>query len=182
MVAVLAMVGALWVGQACAQAPKATLEEKRLLATWFEAARLPAKFEKSCVSNPVSLMARSDKQRQMRWLWVCTDKEGNTNTHTMMATASKAMDGTYKSSFLFVFHRTFRVVAIADDNSWMILGTKNHKRLWLFTAKPVVDAETLEQMKSRASAAGFDVKKLMSQPQTNPPQSPRNENGLATVS
>ncbi|MFC6645401.1 lipocalin family protein [Granulicella cerasi] len=154
---------------ASAQTPL-KIDEMKLRKTWFEAARLPDKKQKQCTANPAGLWARGDKARQMRWTWFCTDKGGHMETHAVTATGSKEMDGNYKSAFLYIFHRKYQILAVADDSSWLLLGSPNHKRLWLYTASPTPSSEAVESMKQKAATMGYDVSRLMQQPQTNPPK------------
>jgi len=146
------------------------LDENRLLNSWFEIARKPNKPQKQCAANNSNLIARGEGKGQLRWLWVCTDKKGNTDTHGMLAKPTgKPGSGRYKVQVIWlILHRNYEVVAVAEDNSWMVLGTPNHKQLWIYAAKPELDAATLASARSRAEAAGFHTDKLIQQPQSNP--------------
>ncbi len=158
--------------------PAQNLDENRLLNSWYEIARLPSKPQKQCKANNSNLITRGEGKSQLRWLWVCTDAKGNTNTHGVLAKPNgHAGSGKYKVQLIpFIWSRKYQIVAVADDNSWLILGTPNHRQLWLYASTPTVEDTQFAQLQSRAESAGYKTDKLLRQPQSNPAKPTVNPN------
>ena len=49
--------------------------------------------------------------------------------------------------------------------AWTLIGTPNHKSLWIYTRETNPSDEELADIKTRASAMGFDISKLVKTPQ-----------------
>lgn len=156
-----------------AGAQVSNFNENRLLNSWFEIARLPNKSQRTCVANSSNLITRGETKGELRWLWVCTDTLDNTQTHLVSAKPTGVPGtGSYRARVLWlVWHHNYQVVDVAADNSWMVLGTPNRKKLWIYSAKPKMDAMLLSELRSRAEHAGYNTSRLITQPQTNPAKS-----------
>jgi lipocalin len=50
--------------------------------------------------------------------------------------------------------------------AWTLFGTPNHKQLWIYARKQILDGAELDQIKAQASAMGFNSAKLITSPQT----------------
>jgi Lipocalin-like domain len=64
------------------------------------------------------------------------------------------------------------VLAVDPDYTWALVGNPNHRSLWILAKTPTLPDATLASIKSQATAAGYDVSKLITipyEPQVKPP-------------
>jgi apolipoprotein D and lipocalin family protein len=152
-----------------AKAQKATavtqFDLNRLRGTWYEIARLPNKPEKRCVSDAFELIAFGDAKNSVQLGDSCVMKHGDSDLRGTNAKQDKHGAGKLKIRHLIIFSRPYWVLDIAPDNSWALIGTPNHKNLWIYSKKATVDDGLLTELKAKASAQGFSMEKLITVPQ-----------------
>ena len=142
------------------------LDLNRLMGTWYQQARLPNKAEKNCASDGLILYSLADKNLHFQIVLSCALKTGTPDARNKDGKASKTGDGQLKiNANIWPFTSKYWVLAIGPDYDWAIVGTPNHKTLWLLTRIPVPETALLDQLKARASAQGFDTTKLIAVPQ-----------------
>jgi apolipoprotein D and lipocalin family protein len=164
---------ALPVRPIAAQTPVPNLDENRLAGDWFEIARLPDKAQKLCSADSIRLIARWDKPGSLEWVSACTVKAGYNNASTSYARAvpkrkkpGSAGNGEYKVYFFWPLAHKYDVLAIAPDSSWLLLGSTNHKELWIYSRTPTMPEEVLAPIRAQAASEGYPVDKLVLQPQS----------------
>ncbi len=152
--------------QTVAAVPK--LDLTRMATTWYEIAHSPDKAEKKCVRDGLVLFASGEKVGRLEEVASCVYKNGFANVQniSLRLKDKKVMDGRLQTSFLFLFHRKQWVLALDDDYAWALIGSPNHKQLWVLSRTSTMAPEVLEVVKAKASAQGFEVSKLMVVPQT----------------
>lgn len=153
-------------GQSVTAVPK--LDTARFSTTWYEIARYPWKKEKKCVRDGLQLYASGEKAGRLAEVTSCVNKKGyaNVNNTTLHFQDKKVADGRLRTQFLFFFHRKQWVLALGDDYDWTLMGSPNHKQLWVLSTRPTLDEAVLSAAKLKASALGFDPAKLVTVLQT----------------
>lgn len=149
-------------------APIATLDLNRFLASsWFEIARLPVKREKQCTANQIVLYAPGDKDNTFQIVTECQIKTSETNWWDDNGQTPAHPSGALRLRRFVVFHPPYYVFALDPDFNWALVGTPNHRALWILSKTPSLPDGTLATLKSQAAAAGFNVSKLVTIPQHN---------------
>ena len=159
---------------AAAQAQTAAMtnfEMKQYTGKWFELARLPDKAQKKCESDAIVLYAEGDKKGRFQFVASCRVKDGTTDVHNESGRAEdKLGDGKLQLRLWWPFWTKYWVLAVGPpvDSSygWALVGTPNHKKLWILSRQATLDAATLDQIRAKASAEGFDPAKLIVVPQS----------------
>ena len=153
------------------------LDETRLVGSWYEIARLPNRQQKACTADSVELISRYDKPGSLEWLDACTVKGKYNQARNLYAHPVPKRNapggngnGEYKVYTIFPFSKKYLILAVAPDNSWLLVGTPNHKELWIYAKSPVMTPEVLAAVKAQASGQGYPTGKLILQPQTKPLQ------------
>ena len=144
------------------------LDINQLTGTWYEIQRLPDKPEKHCVTNAIVLYARSDKAHQLQVVNSCLGKDGYTHIRNANGKPAKKNieDGRLKLTYVFPFSDKYWFLEIGAENDWALVGSPNHKTLWILSRKPTLSADLLTQAQAKATAEGFDVGKLVTVSQT----------------
>jgi len=141
------------------------LDVNKLSGAWFEIARYPNKREKLCAADAQELVALDDKARHLQLVDSCTAAKGYSVVHNYSAKIDKQTDGKLKIPTFFPLARPYWVLALAPDNSWLVIGLANHKALWIFAKTPTLDPTTLTQIEALTTAAGYSTATLIFQPQ-----------------
>ena len=141
------------------------LDVNKLSVGWYEIARLPNKSEKACVSNAQQIYAPSNKAVKLQVVDSCLLKDGEANARNVTAKLDKEGDGKLKVGSFFLFASKEWVLASAPDWNWVLIGSPNHKLLWVLSRKEKMDAGVLQQIEAMATAQGFDTAKLEMVPQ-----------------
>ncbi len=152
------------------QAQTVTAVPKLDLATftgkWYEIARFPNKREKKCVSDVFNLIAQGEKPTRLQFVSSCKNKGGFAEIRgAIIKAANKSGDGKLKLVSLWPFSTPFWVLALGPDNAWSLIGSPNHKQLWILAKTPTLDPQVLAEIEAKAAAQGFSPAKLiMTQP------------------
>lgn len=147
-----------------AAVPSLTLTS--ITGTWYEVARYPVRAEKKCVGDAVTLFALADKQNHFTEVDSCVVKDGSTSVRNLSGSRQKKRtDGELKVSTLFPFSRKLWVLALGQGGTWMLMGSPNHKQLWVYSKTAVVSEDLMTEIRTKIAAEGFDAGKLVMSPQ-----------------
>lgn len=157
--------GLLLAGGARSHAQKAipvpNLDLNKLTGTWFEIAKLPAGSEKRCLSDETILYALNDKKATFQVGTFCLVKGGDHINSNNTGRMSKTRDGKLQLRHWVLFHRPYWVLATAPDYEWALVGSPNHKSLWMLSREAEISPELYAQLEGTARAQGFPVEKLV---------------------
>ena len=158
------MVGAMLASGAAASAqssaPVLKLNLDQFTSPWYEQARLPDKREKPCVSGNAILYSLGDKKNSFQLVISCIIKNGNWEAWNQDGKLDPAGSGRLKLKWIWPFTRPYSVLATGGDMQWILVGTPNHKSLWLLSRDQQASPEVVAQMRTRAAAQGYDVSRL----------------------
>jgi apolipoprotein D and lipocalin family protein len=161
--------GLLLAGLRLAGAQTATavpqLDLKVFTGTWYEVMRYPSKDERKCVQESTVLYALGDKANSFMVVRTCPGRDGFTNVKNESGRKADATgDGRLKVRTFWPFWRRYSVVTLGPDYAWAVLGSDNHKSLWVLARTQALAADQLAEIRAKAAAAGFDVTKLVTPP------------------
>ncbi len=144
------------------------LDLTRFSTTWYQIARVPTKAEKKCVRDGLVLFASGERPGRLQEVNSCVYQNGFANVQNvnLRTKDKKVLDGRLETTLLFLLHRQQWVLAVGDEYEWALIGSPNHKQLWVLGIKSAMDPEVLAGIKAKAAAEGFDVSKLVLVPQT----------------
>ena len=149
--------------QAQSVTPVPSLDLARYTGTWYEIERIPNKPEKKCVRDAFLLLAKADKAKDFQIVNSCVTADGSTQVRNASARPAKkdATDGRIKITYTFPFSSKHWVLAVGPNYEWALVGSPNHKTLWILSRTTALPPDILADLKSRASAQGFDPAKLV---------------------
>jgi len=163
--AVIVLSGVLVLGASAGWAqpatPVAKLDLNQLTGAWYEIAHLPVKSEKHCVADGRLLYALGDKPGRFQMVSSCRMKDGYIDVRNNNGrVADKSGDGKMKVATLWPLSRKYWVLALGPENGWALVGTPNHKSMWILS-RTEMKPETLNEVKAKASSEGYDLGKLI---------------------
>jgi apolipoprotein D and lipocalin family protein len=158
---------ALLIRPLCAQtAPAAKFDPNRFLTSWNQIERYPPRAEKDCLRDSVMIYSPSDKQNSLQAISSCAVKDGNWNWWSYRGILDPHEASHFKLFTLWPFRTEYRVLATAPDYTWALVGSTNHRFLWVLARATTLPPDVLAGIEAQATAAGFDATKLKKIPQT----------------
>jgi len=157
----VACVFAVASGVAQTTAPVTQLNPTSFMAAWHTIARYPDKREKSCVSDEQTLYALGDKPNTFQLVTSCRLKLDNWDGWNQAGRLDPGGSGRMRLTWFWFIRSDYWVIATAPDYSWALVGTPNHKSLWVLAKADTLAAGVLDGIKSQAAAQGFDPGKLV---------------------
>jgi apolipoprotein D and lipocalin family protein len=145
----------------------APVDLQRYAGTWYEQARLPNRFQRSCTGQ---VTARYDVQPDgnVRVTNSCAQADGSTETAQGIArvvpVAGQPGAGRLEVSFaprwlswVPVVWGDYWIMQLDADYQIALVGTPNRKYLWVLTRAPQIDAARLQTLLDYARGTGFDT-------------------------
>ncbi len=82
----------------------------------------------------------------------------------------KATGAKLKVTFFWPFYGDYWIIKLGNDYEYAVVGTPNHKYLWILSRKPQMDSKLYVELVEFARSNDFNVDRLIrtSQPQSKP--------------
>ncbi|OPH37121.1 lipocalin family protein [Moraxella equi] len=144
------------------------------LGRWYEIGRLPMSFQDKCTHNVTATYSLKDNGK-INVLNACATKDGMTSVNGE-AYATDETNAKLRVSFLPSF---LKKLPIGKANYWVLasdqdtsgrytsalVGTPNHKYLWVLSRTPTLDDATYERYLGIAKQNGYELSKFTKTPQ-----------------
>ncbi|UYZ71626.1 lipocalin family protein [Moraxella bovis] len=144
------------------------------LGRWYEIGRLPMSFQDKCTHNVTATYSLKDNGK-INVLNACATKYGMTSVNGE-AYATDETNTKLRVSFLPSF---LKKLPIGKANYWVLasdqdtsgrytsalVGTPNHKYLWVLSRTPTLDDATYERYLGIAKQNGYELSKFTKTPQ-----------------
>ena len=130
----------------------------RYLGKWYEIARFDHGFERDldqCIAT-YSLQENGT----IRVTNQGRNKKGEWKTSVGKGKVTKA-PGILRVSFFGPFYSDYRIMMVAPDYSYALVGSTNDKYLWILARTPRLDNPTRNLIVEEARSRGYDTKKLI---------------------
>lgn len=147
-----------------AAVPKLDLD--RFLVAWNVQAWLPTKAQKKCAGDAAMLYAYGENRTSFTVNTFCRMPNASTGEWSASGKVDKAGGGKLRLKRLYFFSSPYWVLAVDPEYTWALVGTPNHKRLWVLTKGREADAQLLTELEGKAAAQGFEIEKLVAPPHT----------------
>jgi apolipoprotein D and lipocalin family protein len=144
------------------------LDLKRYMGLWYEIARYPNVFQKSCAGE-VTAQYTLRADGNVTVLNSCTEKNGERKRAEGVARKQKEAGPNSKLevrfapsflSFLPFVWGDYWVIDLAEDYSYAVVGHPGRKYLWVLSRTPTLDEDTYEGIVARIAEQGYDVSRL----------------------
>lgn len=139
----------------------------RYVGTWFEVARYDNVFQRSCAGDVTAVYAKRPDGR-LDVINRCRRADG---AMTTAAGIARVVDAATRAKLKVRFAPAFLswlpavwgdywIIGLADDYRWAVIGTPDHKYLWVLSRRPVLDEGQYRRAVEIARANGFDDRQL----------------------
>lgn len=145
-----------------------SLDLSRYLGRWYEICRLPLKYEDETATD-ITATYSLNEDGSVRVDNRCFDEDGEPSQALGNATPVDDANSRLKVTFLPEFIRwipftsgDYWVLKIDPDYQIALVGTPDHKNLWLLARHPDLPASEREEYMVEAQRQGFDLSDLIS--------------------
>lgn len=143
----------------------------RYAGDWFEIARFPNRFQRSCTTDVrASYALRADGQIDV--VNQCRTADGRSEAKGLARIADEHTHARLKVRFapawlswLPAVWGDYWVIGLASDYSWAVVGDPHREYLWILSRTPHLDAIAFAAARAAARDNGFDVDRLVATPQ-----------------
>jgi apolipoprotein D and lipocalin family protein len=150
-----------------------SVDLKQYAGRWYEAARLPNKFQHKCTGDVLARYTlRADGKIDV--VNQCRTADGKMNeAHGI---GRRAGDGKNNArlevrfapsvfSFLPMTWGDYWIIGLGPDYNWAVVGTPSREYLWILSRTPGISGTSYDRAVEIARGNGFDVNRLVKTPQ-----------------
>jgi apolipoprotein D and lipocalin family protein len=134
----------------------------RYAGAWYELARLPNWFEKSCASDTKATYTLNPDGK-IAVLNECRKADGSAKAAKGTARlASKNGPNTkLKVTFFWPFSGDYWIIDLDPDYRWAVIGEPGRKYFWILARSPRIDEALFNRIVARATAQGYNLTNLL---------------------
>ena len=139
-----------------------TLDVKRYSGLWYEAARLPNRFQKKCESSTAEYTLRDDGKITVKNVcYKAGYRDEITSIEGTAAVADPAEPAKLWVRFFWPFKGAYWVIYLDEDYQWAVVGEAGRNYLWVLTRKADHDQAELERIVKMLPRWGYDPSDLV---------------------
>ena len=134
---------------------------ERYLGKWYEIARYDHSFERGCSEVEAIYTKRDDGMIGV--LNRCFIKEDNKTkeAHGRAKVADEETNSKLKVTFFWPFYGDYWIIELAEDYRFVVVSEPKKEYFWILSRTPVMEQADLDGILERATALGFDARKLI---------------------
>ncbi len=169
----LLIIGLLMLGIRTVNAARVTaidhFDSKQYVGTWYEVARLPFYFEKDCIA-PITAHYAIDPNNSEQILVTNTCQKKDKAIDTAQGIAHFVISPTIARLQVNFLPKGLRWLPFTPGDYWVLytdydhyslVGSPNHKYLWILARSEKTDFNKIQQLLDIAEAQGFDTQQLL---------------------
>jgi apolipoprotein D and lipocalin family protein len=138
----------------------------RYAGDWFEIARYPNRFQRSCAGDVRASYARRPDGR-VDVVNRCRTADGVVEARGVARVVDDRTFSRLKVrfapawlSFVSAVWGDYWIIGLADDYSWAVVGSPDREYLWILARNPQLDERRSEAARAAARVNGFDLNRL----------------------
>lgn len=130
---------------------------------WYEIAALPSPFQpQNCTGTTATYTANTDGSIKV---WNQCYQPTAAGVDTLLRIEGRAVpvnaaNSQLKVYFFGPFGGDYWIIDIDDNYQTALVGSPNHRFLWILHREPTLDTQTYEVLLKKAKAQGFDTQKM----------------------
>ncbi len=138
-----------------------SVDLERYAGPWFEIARIPNRFQKSCARN-VTARYTLREDGDITVLNRCTKSDGSGDEAEGVARiVDRESNAKLKVSFVSFagwrpFWGQYWILDVGEDYEYALVGTRDRRYGWILAREPELSAETLERLFTQLADQGYD--------------------------
>lgn len=134
-----------------------SVDINRYLGRWFEVARFDHKFERGLTHCTATYSMKNDGTIKVTNQGL---KDGKWKTSTAKAKMTET-PGMLRVSFFWPLYTDYRILMLAPDYSYALVGGADEEYLWLLSRTPNLDEDTRQMLVDEARLRGYETDNLI---------------------
>ena len=138
---------------------------QRYSGAWYEIARMPNHWESQCM-NDVVVHYELKPDGEISVSNDCIKKNVLvTKSNGNAKVVDKNTDAKLKVVFFWPFSADYWIIGLDPEYQWAIVGQPDRKYLWVISRTPTLTSATMDKIRNKIVASGYNVNQLLTTPQ-----------------
>ncbi|NLE05266.1 MAG: hypothetical protein GX638_10780 [Crenarchaeota archaeon] len=137
----------------------AKVDLEKYLGKWFEIARLPAGFQNGCNQTTATYSLLDNGKISV--VNECIKNGKYKKAKGTAKVVDKKTGAKLKVSFFWPFYGDYWIIKLGKDYDYAVVGTPNHKYLWILSRTPKMDQKLYKELTQFAKSKGFAIDNLI---------------------
>ena len=134
-----------------------SLNLKSYMGRWYEIARFDHSFERGMTNVMTEYQLLDDGTVEVINIGTRDGKEHRTKGHAK--TTNEA--GRLRVSFFWKFYSDYNIMEMAEDGSWVLIGSRSPEYLWILSRTPTLPDSVIRHIVDLARKRGYKVENLI---------------------
>ncbi len=164
-------VALLLAGCGAPENPPSTAQDVNLaqyMGTWYEIASIPNYFQKGCRCTRAVYQLKDNDNVSVANSCVKYNHDEFSTAHAKAWLPDVSNTSKLKVQFFWPFSANYWILYVDTHYQHAIVGTPDHKYLWILSRQKTMDEPTYLQLINRAKSKGYLIDKLVKTPQSCP--------------
>jgi apolipoprotein D and lipocalin family protein len=138
-----------------------TVDLERYAGLWYEAARMPNRFQKDCICTSARYVMK--KNSNVKVINTCTtsNEEVKQSEGTAKIAHNSKDNRKLKVTFFWPFYGKYWIVHLSDDYRYAVISGPSRKYGWILARELPVKTEKMNELLSIAQEWGLNTEKLI---------------------
>lgn len=133
------------------------LDLKSFMGRWYELARFDHRFERDMTNVMTEYRLLDDGTVEVINIGIRDGKEHRATGHAKTTTEA----GRLRVSFFWKFYSDYNIMEMAEDGSWVLVGSRSPEYLWILSRQPSLPDSTMQHIIELARKRGYAVENLI---------------------
>jgi apolipoprotein D and lipocalin family protein len=137
------------------------------MGDWYIIASIPTPFEEEATNAVISYHWNpAERNITVEYHHNEGDAEGPLRHLPQKAWISDPQtNAEWKTQFLWPMKFTYRILEVASDYSWSLVGTASQNFVWILARSPHLETDVLQMLLEKLEGWGYDLDKIRKVPQ-----------------
>lgn len=141
----------------------------RYAGQWYEIARYPNRFQRSCLGDVTATYALLPNGK-LSVLNLCrSTTDGMERIRGTARVADRKTNAKLKVTFFWPFSGDYWILDLGSEYEYAVVGEPGRNYLWILSRTPRMDDATYRRIMTRLEARGIDTARLIKTPQSGEP-------------
>ena len=127
------------------------------MGRWYELARFDHRFERDMTNVMTEYRLLDDGTVEVINIGIRDGKEHRATGHAKTTTEA----GRLRVSFFWKFYSDYNIMEMAEDGSWVLVGSRSPEYLWILSRHPSLPDSTMQHIIELARKRGYAVENLI---------------------
>ena len=135
----------------------------RYSGKWYSLSSIPTMMDKNWRETVENYTLNKKGEFDVLTTYRKIDDPGQREISSKLFPGANSTMGDMKAQFFWPFKISYRIIELADDYSYTVIGHADRKYLFIMSRTPSMDPKLFKEIVARCKASGYETSKLVSQ-------------------